>query len=257
MIRPLTLALLFAGLVPAAAATGVIAKAGEKLRYDNCLKETVSNPAAALDLATKWNNGGPPAQHCAALALVGLKRYSEAAQKLDALGRAPGMGELRPALFDQAGNAWLLAGEISKAIASFEGALALSSRDPDTYVDLARAQAMQSDWPDVESDLNAALSLSPNRIDLLVLRASARRAQNLLTEARADIQSALAISPGNPDAMLERGSIERDSGNFVKARADFQSTLKLRPSPQTEDAAQRNLAALDAAQKAATPPKKK
>ena len=116
---------------------------------------------------------------------------------------------------------------------------------------------MQSDWPDVESDLNAALSLSPNRIDLLVLRASARRAQNLLTEARADIQSALAISPGNPDAMLERGSIERDSGNFVKARADFQSTLKLRPSPQTEDAAQRNLAALDAAQKAATPPKKK
>ena len=113
------------------------------------------------------------------MALVELKRYPEAAARLDALGRAPGMGDLRATVFDQAGNAWMLAGNAAQAVASFSAALALSANDADLYADLARAQAMQKDWREVESDLNAALALQPKRADLLVLRASAcRRREN-------------------------------------------------------------------------------
>ena len=77
------------------------------------------------------------------MALVELKRYPEAAARLDALGRAPDMGNLRASVFDQAGNAWMLAGDAAQAVASFSAALALSANDADLYADLARAQAMQ------------------------------------------------------------------------------------------------------------------
>ena len=77
------------------------------------------------------------------MALVGLKRYGEAGAKLDALGRAPDVGALRASLLDQAGNAWLLAGDATHAVTSFQNALTLSASDADLYADLARAQALQ------------------------------------------------------------------------------------------------------------------
>jgi tetratricopeptide (TPR) repeat protein len=239
----------------AAAAPNIYQKASDKQRYDNCLNLANLNPAAALGTAGKWasERGGPPAQHCAAVALVGLMRYAEAAEKLDALGRGPGMGDLRASLFDQAGNAWMLQGETGKAVESFQSALALSAGDADLYADLARAQAMQSDWPEVESDLNAALAINAKRPDLLVLRASARHAQNHIADARADIETALNLSPKNAEAMVERGSIKRDSGDLPGARQDFQAALGLDPAPQTADAAKRNIAALESAAKSSPP----
>ena len=95
--------------------------ASPKKRYDDCLGLAGYNPAAALGVATQWvqAKGGAPAEHCAAVALVGLKRYAEAGARLDVLGRAPGVGDLRASLLDQAGNAWLLAGDGKRATASF------------------------------------------------------------------------------------------------------------------------------------------
>ena len=255
-LRQIALVVLFFAAGSAAAAPADMRqRAADKARYDNCLSLAGLNPAAALGTATKWagERGGVPAQHCEAVALVGLKRYGEAADKLDALGRAPGVGDLRPSLFDQAGNAWMLQGETGKAVASFQAALALSASDPDLYADLARAQAMQADWPEVESDLNAALAINPKRADLLVLRASARHAQNRTADARADVEAALKLVPKNAEAMVERGSIRRDSGDWAGARQDFQAALALNPAAETEDAAKRNIAALDAASKASPP----
>ena len=252
------LVVVFLFTVPAAAAPD-IRQAADKLRYDNCLTLAGRDPAAALGVARTWigEKGGSPAEHCGAVALVGLKRYAEAADKLDALGRAPGMGALRSSLFDQAGNAWMLNGDIDKAVSSFEAGLALTASDPDLYGDLARAHAMQSSWSEVESDLNAALAISPRRADLLVLRASARHAQHHITEARADVQQALALEPKNAEALLERGAIERDTGDFSHAQADFRAALASRPSAETSDAAKRNLAALDQAARDAALKKKK
>ena len=85
--------------------------------YRRCLANADANPALALDDADSWSKsgGGVPADHCGAVALVSLKRYAEAGSRLDKIA---GGGQtldvaFRVALFDQAGNAWLLAGLFS------------------------------------------------------------------------------------------------------------------------------------------------
>jgi tetratricopeptide (TPR) repeat protein len=217
-------------------------------RYQSCLHTAALDPARALAMATEWSEakGGAPADHCAAVALVELKRYPEAATRLDALGRAPGMRNLRPQLFEQAGNAWMMAGDANKAVASFSNALTLSANDADLYADLARAQAMRKSWGEAEGYLNEALRLSPRRPDLLVLRASARDAQGKLKEARQDADQALALKPSAPDALLERGQIARHAGDDAAARRDFQSVLKVQGGGEAAEAARQELELLDA-----------
>jgi tetratricopeptide (TPR) repeat protein len=250
-LRTFTLFLVLAAALPAMAANE-IERADAKLRYDECLGQASRNPGAALAMANAWiaQQGGAPAEHCAAVALTGLKRYPEAAAKLDALGRAPDVGALRPSLLDQAGNAWLLAGDANRAIVSFQGALALAANDADFYADLARAQALKKDWPGAISDLNAALAITPWRGDLLVLRAAARHAQGDLNAARVDVNKALAIKADDPEGLLERGSIARDAGDLAAARGDLEKVVKLGAGSPTGERAWQLLTAMDEAAKA-------
>jgi tetratricopeptide (TPR) repeat protein len=198
--------------------------------YRRCLADTQTNPAAALADADAWSKagGGVPSEHCASLALVDLKRYAEAGARLDKIAASAGKldASFRVALFNQAGNAWLLAGDGARAVQSFSGALALSAGDADLYADLARAQAMRRDWQEVVLDLNAALQLAPRRADLLVLRASARRALKRYEDAKGDIEAALKIKPGDGDALVERGLLRRQLGDLGGARRDFQAALR-------------------------------
>jgi len=228
-------------------AASVLDNIGTKQRYERCLSLANLNPTEALRTATEWSKakGGSPADHCLAMALTELKRYPEAAARLDALGRAPDMGNLRATVFDQAGNAWMLAGDAAKATASFSAALALSANDADLYADLARAQAMQKDWKSVEADLNAALAIQPRRSDFLVLRASALAAQGKLREARDDADAALKLKPNSADALVQRGEIARRAGDVGSARRDFQAALKIAGGGEAADAARSGLALLD------------
>jgi tetratricopeptide (TPR) repeat protein len=207
-------------------------------RYRRCMSDSNANPAAALSDAEGWARagGGVPAEHCAALSLITLKRYSEAAARLDRIAgeRVPDTS-FRVSLFDQAGNAWLLAGDGARAAQSFTTALSLSAGDPDLFADLARAHAMRKNWHEVDLDLNAALQLSPRRADLLVLRASARRALKRYADARADLDAALKLRPGDGDALVERGLLRKDLGDVNGAQRDFEAALK---SPNAETAAQ-------------------
>lgn len=231
MMRPL----LFFCLMAAAA----MAAPSEPAHYRLCLAAAANNPAGALADAESWarDGGGVPAEHCAAVALVGLKRYAEAGARLDrvAADRRVPDAAFRAQLFDQAGNAWLLAGDGAKAIQSLSAALALSGGDADLFADLARAQAMRRNWPEVVADLNAALKLSPHRPDLLVLRASARRVLRRFAEAKADIDEALKIKPGDGDALVERGLLRRQLGDIGGARRDFQAALKTGAASAAKD----------------------
>ena len=227
--RALALAL---PLVVLAAWPGSAAE-NDSAHYRRCLANANASPQAALGDAEAWSKsgGGVPAEHCAALALVTLKRYAEAGTRLDKIAAGPDKLEasFRVDLFDQAGNAWLLAGDGARAVQSFSGALALSAGDADIFADLARAQAMRRDWPEVVLDLNAALQLSPRRADLLVLRASARRALKSYRDAGADIEAALKLKPGDGDALLERGLLRRQLGDLGGARRDFEAAAKAGP----------------------------
>ncbi len=249
LLRHLALAVLvLAAFAKSANAATSLESADAKLRYQSCLSLANLNPTAALGVAAQWSKakGGAPAEHCAAMALVELRRYPEAAAKLDALGRAPDMGNLRASVFDQAGNAWMLAGDATRAAASFSAALALSANDADLYADLARAQAMKKAWVEVESDLNAALALQPKRVDLLVLRASALEAQGKLKAARDDADTALKIKPNSAEALVQRGDIARAAGDVAGARRDFEAALKIVGGGETADAARNGLAELNA-----------
>lgn len=222
-------AVLFAS-VPAWGAIGTVHAPSDAAHYSSCISATNLNPAAALHDAESWvkSGGGVPAQHCAALALVSLKRYADAGARLDQIAASRGVPDVsfRASLYDQAGNAWLLDGNAAHAVQSFEAALALSAGDADLFADLARAQAMRHNWHEVDLDLNAALQLSPHRADLLVLRASARRALEHFAQARADLELALKLKPGDSNALVESGLLRKQLGDLGGARRDFMAALK-------------------------------
>ena len=166
-VTPEKTLLLGSAFILLSALQALAASMPDSAHYRRCLADSSANPAIALTDAESWAraSGGVPAQHCAALALVSLKRYAEAGDRLDKLAADRGVPDIsfRVSLYDQAGNAWLLAGDGARAIQSFSAALSLSAGDPDLFADLARAHAMRKNWHEVDLDLNAALQLSPRR----------------------------------------------------------------------------------------------
>jgi len=242
MLRPSKF--LFAVLLFSSMASGACAASDP---YDDCLSRAQSDPAAALTQASNWSKqgGGAAADHCAALALVGLRRYSEAASRLDALARSPFAADAarKTALFDQAGNAWLLAGRADSAIVSFTAALGVDPFDTDLLADRARALALKQNWAKAESDLSAALLVSPDRADLFVLRGSARHAMGRKADARSDFDRALRLQPGNADALVERGTMKFEAGDAAGARADWQAAMAAAPGSPAAQSAQQDLAA--------------
>jgi regulator of sirC expression with transglutaminase-like and TPR domain len=219
-----------------------------KDRYDRCLELVKRDAGTAFDQANGWYKagGGAAALHCSALALVELKRYPEAAGKLEQAAKegTKFAAPQRAALLDQAGNAWLLAGKPDRAAASFSAALGFAPQDEDTLTDRARARGLLKDWAGAEADLSAVLSLDPDRADALVLRASAVHAQGRKADARADIAHALDLDPGYPDALLERGAMKLEDGDANGARADWQQVAKDAPGTDAAAAAQVRLQSL-------------
>ncbi|HEY5046945.1 MAG TPA: hypothetical protein VII49_02865 [Rhizomicrobium sp.] len=216
-----------------------------KDRYDRCVELVKRDAAAAIEQAAGWykEKGGGAALHCQALALVQLKRYGQAGEKLEQAAREDPAGSAprRAALLDQAGNAWLLAGQAVRAESAFSAALLLAPQDEDLLADRARARGLRKDWTGADADLSAVLSLDPNRADALVLRASARHAQGRKADAGADIDRALEIDPEYPQALLERGDMKLGDGNLAGARADWQRVVRDAPGSDAAASAQSNL----------------
>src|SRR3990172_6553974 len=85
-------ALLLSLALVTAASGAAGGEAGEAQRYADCTAQAGAAPAAALDAARAWEEegGDGPARHCAALALIGLGRPAEAAERLGGPGGGPG-----------------------------------------------------------------------------------------------------------------------------------------------------------------------
>jgi tetratricopeptide (TPR) repeat protein len=218
-------------------------------RYDRCLKLAHDDPDTAFEQAQTWHDtgGGPAAMHCSAVALVQLKQYTQAALKLDALAheRDAGSDSLRASLLDQAGNAWILAGQPENAEASLTAALELGDGTADVYADRARARGLKKDWVGAVSDLNTALGEDRGRADLLVLRASAQHALGRRRNARADIDAALDLDPHYVDALVERGAMKLEAGDRNGARADWQLVLATEPKSPAANSARMHIEQLE------------
>jgi tetratricopeptide (TPR) repeat protein len=233
---------------PPRVATPRPAEADEAL-YDRCMKLARDNPAAARELAEGWRGrgGAHPAEHCYAVALIGLKQYKPAAARLEKLAEAmvSAPAALRAGVFAQAAQARLLDGDPGHAYADDGAALALHPDDPDTLVDRAEAAGSAGWFDKAVSDLDKVLKAEPSRLEALIYRASAYRELGRLDPALADIEQALKLEPNSVPALLERGNIRGLKGDLDGARQDWSRVAALAPGSPAEIAAKANLGHLD------------
>lgn len=217
--------------------------------YEHCLEMIDRDPLGAAAFADAWDatGGGDGAQHCRALSQIAAGNEEDGAEALEKLARdshAPTLA--RASVYDQAAQAWLIAGQPDRAYTATTAALALAPDDPDRRIARAEAAATLDRYQDAIEDLNHALELDPKRIDALVERAAAWREADRLDRAKADIDRALALNPDYPEGLLERGIQRQRLGDEAGARADWEHTIELDPDSPTADLAAQNLALLDA-----------
>jgi tetratricopeptide (TPR) repeat protein len=223
--------------------------AAEAASYERCMKLARHDPGAGEKLALAWHErgGAHPADHCAAVALIGLKQYKEAATRLEALAQSmttapPG---LRAEVLDQAGQAWGLAGDPVRAYAAAGAAVALQPNDLDLLIDRAAAAAAMGYLDKAVTDLDQVLKADPRRIDALTYRAAANRALDRLDPALVDVEKALALAPSSVPALLERGNLRRLKGDGAGARQDWERVGQLAPGSQADMAAKANIERLE------------
>ena len=193
------------------------------------------------------NGGGDAARHCLALSKLEVGEADVGARMLESLAADSQAAPVaRARVFDQADQAWMVAGEPDRAVAAGTRALALSPDDVDLLADRAAALMALDRFEEVARDLGQALEIDASRDDVLVMRGSALRHMGRLDEARDDIDRALGRDPDDAEALLERGILRERSNDASGARADWERAISLEPDSDTADLAQQDLALLDA-----------
>jgi tetratricopeptide (TPR) repeat protein len=254
MTGPLRIQQLIVFAITALAVTTTGARADQfdaarQQKYEDCMAQAQGLPADGYETALAWEGqgGGDPARHCAAVALIGLGKYEEAATQLESLGSdlAPKKPQLAAEAFGQAGQAWTSANQPAKALAVQNAGLKLAPDDVDLLVDRAFTQKSLNEFAKALDDLNKAATLDPKRADVLTYRASTYRFLNRLPEARADADAAVTLDPKNAEALLERGIIRRLADDPAGARADWLQVVEMAGGTPAADAAKANLEKLD------------
>lgn len=216
--------------------------------YKACLTLAKKNPEAGWEEALAWQSlgGGEAARHCAAVALIGLGKYGEAASRLETLANESVREDsIRAEMLAQAGQAWIMEGNIPRADSAQRGALVLSPGNPDLLLDHAVLLAQVNHYGEAVDVLSRVLRSQPNRVEALTLRGTAFRFLNNIPGASDDINQALKLDPDFPDALLERGILKRLAGDNKGARADWVRAIDLAPEAETADLARKNLEKLD------------
>jgi len=216
--------------------------------YAFCLDLARSYPEQGVEFAGKWVGlrGGEPARHCQAVGLLGVREYAEAASRLEELAQTSKQDDaVRAGLLAQAGQAWLLGGDTSRAYAAQTAALKLAPRDAQLLLDRAGTLAEARNYWQAIDDLNAALDIAPDNADALAFRASAYRMVEADDLALDDAERALTLAPDHVGALLERGNLHRMKGRTAAARKDWLRILELAPDSDAAKAARANIEKLD------------
>jgi tetratricopeptide (TPR) repeat protein len=223
--------------------------------YADCMTLARRVPDQALESAQVWQGkgGGIPAGHCAAVALIGLGRYADAASAMEKLAveQVKTNKPLAAGIYGQAAQAWVLSNDSKRAILDQNAALTLTPDDPDLLIDRGVTLASVAKYWDALDDFNKAHELAPDRADILVFRGTAYRLLASLDLARDDINQALRLQPKNADAYLELGIIRQLGKDMAGAKEDWQKAVAFGPGTPAADTAEANLKQLD--QPGATP----
>jgi tetratricopeptide (TPR) repeat protein len=223
-----------------------------EITYEGCLTMARNTPERGFEFSGMWLGlgGGEPARHCQAVALIGLKAYDEAATRLEQMAETSTESTVvRAGLLAQAGQAWMLEGELEKAYAVQTTGLGLlpliDRRRVALLMDRASTLASTQNYWEALDDLNDVIAADPENADALAFRASAYRYVDALELAMEDANRALQSDPENVAALLERGNIHQTSGEVAAARKDWIAAIQLAPDSPAAATARANIEKLD------------
>jgi len=215
-------------------------------RYAECLRLAHRAPKKGIGRARTWKRqgGGDPARHCLALALLHDDRPAAAATRLEELARTLDTDSgplLRAEAMAQAGQAWLLAGELEKAETAHSKALKLESENAELWIDRAVVRFQRGNYAGAVQDLNRAQSKAPDKAAVYIYRASALRHLDRFDAALEDAETAVELAPRDPEALLEKGILHRLTGDKDAARDAWTRLLEVAPTSPAAEAARTNL----------------
>jgi len=223
-----------------------------EITYQGCLSMARETPERGFEFSGMWLglNGGEPARHCQAVALIGLNAFGEAATRLEEMAEDSNESTVvRAGLLAQAGQAWVLEGELERAYAAQTTALDLlpliDRRRIGVLIDRASTLASVQNYWEALDDLNDVIAADPDNADALAFRASAYRYVNALELAMEDANRALRVDPDNAAALLERGNIHQTNGEKTAARQDWLTAIQLDPDSPAAVTARANIERLD------------
>lgn len=218
--------------------------------YDACIASIGQNAERTVERADQWArlDGGWPARHCRALALIAVGAKQSGAIELTRIGAEATElpGQARSEIFALAGETFLDVDEIGEAEQSLDRALNLA-KDPRPALQLsARLNERRGNAAAAVRDLDKAIKHGPITADLLILRSSARQRAGDLVGARDDAIRAQELSPDDPDVWYQNGQIQALLGNVDAARDAWLRTIDLARGEPLAKAAQISLQKLEA-----------
>ncbi len=202
-------------------------------RYQQCVGMTKTNAQAAYNQALAWHSagGGAGAEHCEALALMQLQRYAEAAPLLDTLGQDKELqNSMRAQLFDQAGNAWLLAENAGRADVVVLECPAVFRRATWSFTPTVRVPARCGRTGTARTRISLLRSSVTRIAPTFSCSGQARATRPAARRKRARTSMRHSASSRNyGDALVERGAMKFEDGDARGAQADWQQVVKSAP----------------------------
>lgn len=237
---------------PAAPAPGTYDPSLDSKRYDGCVRAIDADAKQVELFAIEWQalGGGLPARHCLALAQLRQGNNAAAASTLAKAAQAAETAKSPMAadLWNQAGNAAMLATDMRGAVAHFSsGILAAGEfapqRTANLLVDRARARTELAETAAARADLDQALKLYEKDATAWLLSATLARRQSDLPRAKADIARAAGIDGSSADVLFEQGNIAGVGGDTAAARSYWERAEKAGPGTEAARLARQALAA--------------
>lgn len=209
-------------------------------RYDRCVDLATVNPPEGVVEGTQWraSGGGFFARQCIGIAYANQAKWTPAAEEFEAAAQEAEVARNSKAaqFWAQAGNARLAAGDVAKARAALDAALAAGTlvglERGEAQFDRARAMVAAGELEGARNDIDQALTLAGE--DPLIWLASATLARRMddLPRARKDIAEAFRRSSDDPSIYLEIGNIAALGGDADGAKSAWNDAVRVAPSSE-------------------------
>ena len=131
--------------------------------------------------------------------------------------------------YNNRGNAYADKGDLDHAIADYDQAIALKPDSAEVYNNRGLAYAKKGDLDHAIADYDQAIALQPDSIGAYNNRGNAYRRKGDLAHAIADYDQAIALEPDDAGAYTNRGNAYADKGDLDHAIADYDQAIALKP----------------------------